>query len=243
MPSPRLYADLAIWWPLLSHPDNYGGEADWIIATFEAAMGTRPTTILELGSGGGNMASHLSKHARMTLVDLSPQMLAMSRKLNPHAEHIEGDMRTVRLGRNFNAVLIHDAIMYMTSEDDLAAAFATACAHLAPDGIALVQPDFVAETFTPGIETGGHDADDASGRGLRYMTWTHAPAAGATIHHTDFAMLLRKPNGEIETVHERHTTGLFPRDAWRAAFVRAGFAPPEIVRDLWKRDVFVARPA
>jgi SAM-dependent methyltransferase len=243
MPLPRLYGDLAGWWPLLSHPDDYGPEADWIVATFEAALGKRPAAILELGSGGGNMASHLSKSARMTLVDLSPQMLAVSRKLNPGTEHIEGDMRTVRLFRTFDAVLIHDAIMYMTSEDDLAAALATARAHLDAGGAVLVQPDYVAETFEPGTEMGGHDADDGSGRGLRYMTWTHAPAAGTTIQYTDFAMLLRSPGGTVEIVHDRHTTGLFPRAAWGAAFVRAGFAPPEIVRDLWKRDVFVARPA
>lgn len=242
MPPPRLYGDLATWWPLLSHPDDYAGEAEWIVATFDA-RGKRPATVLELGSGGGNMASHLSKSVRMTLVDLSPQMLAVSRNLNSGVEHIEGDMRTVRFGRAFEAVLIHDAIMYMTTEDDLAAALATARAHLAHDGITIVQPDHVAETFEPGTEMGGHDADDGSGRGLRYMTWTHAPAPGASVQHTDFAILLRKPGGEVEMVHDRHTTGVFPRETWRAAFARAGFAPPEIVRDLWKRDVFIAKPA
>jgi len=43
-------------------------------------------------------------------------------------------MRSVRLGRTYDAVIIHDAIMYMTTEDDLVAALATARAHLAPAG-------------------------------------------------------------------------------------------------------------
>lgn len=48
----------------------------------------------------------------MTLVDLSPEMLTTSCALNPECEHLPGDMRTVRLGRLFDAVFIHDAIIY-----------------------------------------------------------------------------------------------------------------------------------
>ena len=57
--------------------------------------------MLELGSGGGNNAFHLKSKFEMTLVDLSPQMLAVSRTLNPECEHREGDMRTVNLGTHF----------------------------------------------------------------------------------------------------------------------------------------------
>jgi trans-aconitate methyltransferase len=47
----------------------------------------------------------------LTPVDLSTEMLAISRTLNPECEHIAGDMRTSRLERRFDAVFIHDAIM------------------------------------------------------------------------------------------------------------------------------------
>ncbi|MHC4615594.1 MAG: class I SAM-dependent methyltransferase, partial [Planctomycetota bacterium] len=57
--------------------------------------------VLELGSGGGNNASHLKKWFDMTLVDLSPHMLEVSRALNPECSHQQGDMRTVRLGTLF----------------------------------------------------------------------------------------------------------------------------------------------
>ena len=53
-----------------------------------------PRTVLELGSGGGNNASHLKAQFRMTLVDRSPGMLAVSRALNPECEHVEGDCAT-----------------------------------------------------------------------------------------------------------------------------------------------------
>src|SRR5262249_19729731 len=140
-PLPRLYdATLAPWWPLLSPPADDADEAKWILESLRGVLGGVPAHILELGSGGGNIASHLTSYARMTLVDLSPDMLAVSRKLNPNTEHIEGDMRSLRLGRTFDAVMIHDAITYMTTEQDLVAALATAHVHLKPDGALIVIP-------------------------------------------------------------------------------------------------------
>ena len=71
--------------------------------------------MLELGSGGGSLASHLKRQFTLTLTDLSEGMLAQSRAVNPEAEHIAGDMRTLRLHREFDYVLVHDAVCYMTS--------------------------------------------------------------------------------------------------------------------------------
>jgi SAM-dependent methyltransferase len=240
---PQLYTDLAEWWPLVSHPDEYDGEAVFIHRTLSNALGRPPQNILELGSGGGNTASHLARRARMTLVDLSSEMLTVSRRINPDAEHIEGDMRNVRLGRTFDAVLIHDAVMYMTDDDDLQSALATARAHLATNGAMIVLPDYVAESFKPRTDVGGRDSSDGSGRGLRYIEWLHAPMHGATCHTVDYVLLLRAADGTVEVRHDRHTVGLFTRDAWCDAFMRAGFSAPDVINDPWQRVVFVAKTA
>jgi trans-aconitate methyltransferase len=239
MSLPRLYTDLASWWPLLSPPAEYEAEAEAAIGLLRDALGKVPATLLELGSGGGNNALHLKRHAAMTLVDLSPDMLGMSRKLNPDLEHVEGDMRTVRLGRTFDAVFIHDAIMYMLTEDDLAAALTTAHVHLKPGGSLLVMPDCVSETYVPDVEDGGEDAAD--GRAMRYLIWTHPPVAGATAFYEDFAMMLRTPDGAVECVHDRHLFGVFSRAQWQAAFARAGFAGATEHADSWRQVVFIAR--
>jgi trans-aconitate methyltransferase len=73
----------------------------------------------------------------VTLVDLSPEMLRMSRRINPDCEHLHGEMRSIRLGRMFDAVFIHDAIDYMTTVGDLRQAVETAFVHLKPGGMAL----------------------------------------------------------------------------------------------------------
>ncbi|HTE85451.1 MAG TPA: class I SAM-dependent methyltransferase, partial [Dehalococcoidia bacterium] len=92
----KLYDELAEWWPVFSDPKEYRREAAHIMRVLRKSTRPAPLSILELGSGGGNSAFHLKAHFAMTLVDLSPRMLAVSRKLNPECEHIEGDIRTLR---------------------------------------------------------------------------------------------------------------------------------------------------
>ncbi len=217
---PRLYRELADWYPLLTPVGDYVEEAAFYRRLFEAHCRRPPRTLLDLGSGAGHNAAHLKATLACTLVDLSPEMLALSRRLNPECEHVQGDMRTVRLGRVFDCVLVHDAIGYMASRADLAAAFATAFAHTAPGGAALFQPDFVSETFTPGTDTGG---SDAGGRGLRYLEWRWLPDSRPGVYVTDVAYLLRDETGAVEVLQDRHVMGLFPRAAWLELIAQAGF--------------------
>ena len=215
-----MYTDLAPWYQLLTAPSEYGQEAEHLLAVVDRA-GEGPTqTLLELGAGSGTLASHLTDRFRCTLTDLSPQMLAQSRQLNPGVEHIEADMRTLRLGRLFDVVLMHDAIDYMLSERDLESALATAAAHLRPGGLALIVPDAVAETFAPGTSTGGTDGDE--NRGIRYLEWTHDLAPGATSYAVDYVFVLREGESPARVEHERHVIGLFPIATWERLLSRCG---------------------
>jgi predicted ester cyclase len=218
---PRLYTDLAGWWQLLSAPADYEEEAAFAVRTLTAACARPPRTLLELGSGGGNNASHM-KHAfeRVVLVDRSPAMLAVSRTLNPDCEHTEGDMRTVRLGRQFDAVFVHDAVCYMTTEDDLRAAIETAFEHCAPGGAALLCPDHVVENFRASTDNGGHDGD---GRALRYLSWSSDPDPADTTYTVDYAYLLREGDRPTRVELDRHVEGLFPRATWLRLLSDAGF--------------------
>ena len=101
-----MYQELAPWWPLLSSLEGYAEEAEFYRRTLLQAAEVTIDHVLKLGSGGGNNAPHPKRHFRLTLVDLSPDILAVSRDLNPECEHIQGDMRTVRLKREFDAVFV-----------------------------------------------------------------------------------------------------------------------------------------
>jgi SAM-dependent methyltransferase len=226
-PLPVLYTDLAEWFHLLTRPEDYAEEAAIYAAALRQAAGTR--TVLELGSGGGNNAWHLKRDFAMALTDLSPAMLAISRRLNPELEHVAGDMRSLRLGRTFDAVFAHDAVAYMASEADVLATMETAYAHLRPGGVAMFMPDHTRETFRETTSHGGHDGEDVTprqpGRSLRYLEWTHDPDPTDDTYVADFAYLLRDASGAVRCVTDRHTRGLFGRATWLRLLRDAGFQP------------------
>ena len=122
----KLYRELANWWQLFSPVEEYSDEAASFIKILKENCDAPCRIVLELGSGAGSNAFYLKEHFEMTLVDLMPEMLAESRKINPECEHLIGDMGDVRLNRTFDAVFIHDAICYMKSEEELQRAIVTA---------------------------------------------------------------------------------------------------------------------
>jgi SAM-dependent methyltransferase len=239
MPAPRLYTGLAAWWPVFSPPSHYGEEAADLLPELLAAPDAPPTTLLELGSGGGSLAFHFKHRLKLTLSDRSDQMLAVSRAVNPECEHVSGDMRNLDLGRQFDLVFIHDAIMYLIDEASLRAALATAHRHCRPGGAVVLVPDFVKETFQPSDDCGGEDGSD--GRALRYLEWTWDPDPNDTTYQVDYAFLLREPDGSVSSDSDHHQEGLFPRASWLAWIRDAGFSSPRSRIDPWQRDIFVGK--
>jgi SAM-dependent methyltransferase len=216
---PKLYADLACWWPLMSPPSEYAEEArEYQRILLESCR--RPCrTLLELGSGGGSNASYLKSRFEMVLVDRSAGTLDVSRALNPECEHVLGDMCTVRLGRRFDAVFVHDAVSYMASEEDLRQAIETAAVHCEPGGAVLFAPDHVRETFTPSTDHGGHDGPD---RAMRFLEWSWDPDPTDTTCLTDYVYVLRERDGSVRVEWDRHVEGLFARADWLRWLTEAG---------------------
>jgi SAM-dependent methyltransferase len=204
---PKLYTELAGWWQLVSPTEDYAEEAAFLKELFRAE-GAK--TVLELGSGGGNVAWFLKRNFALTLTDISGGMLAESKKHNPELEHIQGDMRALRLGRTFDGVLIHDAIMYMTSEEDLRAALLTAYEHCKPGGVVVIAPDWVAETFRPRTT---HEGTDEGERGVRYLQWIWDADPNDTRVNYDLVLAL-KEGDELRTIVDRQVVGVFPRATW-----------------------------
>ena len=225
----KLYAELAEWWPLMSAPEDYEEEATFYFNAMQEAASGRIDTILELGGGGGNNASFMKRRVKeLVLVDLSEGMLSHSRRLNPECVHHVGDMRSVRLKRQFDAVFVHDAISYMTTAADLSSAIETAATHCTIGGVALFAPDHLRETFTPGTDCGGHDGLT---RAMRYLEWSWDPDPDDTMVLTDYTYTLRDRDGSVRVLHDRHTEGLFARETWLQLLRAAGFEPRVVTFD------------
>ena len=236
---PRLYSEFASWFHLLTSPSSYVEEAQFARETLSAASSSPIQSVLELGCGGGNNASHLKAHFKMTLTDLSAAMIEQSRKINPECEHIQGDMRSLRLGREFDAVFVHDAVCHLLTREDLTACMTTAFVHCKLGGVALFMPDAVREGFRPAVHHGGHDGD---GRSLRYLEWAYDRDPSDTTYTVDFAFMLREGNGPVRVEHDTLTMGLFSREHWLQWLREVGFSA-RMVEDPYGREVFVGARA
>ena len=236
----RLYQELAGWWPLISPPAEYAAEAACLASVFAAAA-IPVREVLDLGSGGGHVAVHLKSQLALTLVDRSPAMLAVSAELNPECTHVQGDMRTLRLGRAFDAVLVHDAIDYVTSQADLAQVISTAFAHCRPGGLAVFVPDYTAETFQAGPGRGGSHAAD--GRQASFQEWTWDPDPADDWIQSEYEFVLRGADATVQVVREVHRLGSFRRGTWLRQLAAAGFAAeaPQSAGDGQPRHLFIGR--
>jgi hypothetical protein len=214
-----MYDDLAHLWPLISLPEDYADEARYWREAIRDGLGPGRHNVLELGVGGGNNLSHLTSDFDATTVDVSEKMLANSRRLNPSVEHHLGDMRSVRLDSTFDAVLIHDAISYLLTEDDLRATTATVRQHLAPGGLFVTAPDWLRETFV-GPRLTQHGPRSADGIELTYVEYVYDP--DRYHHRVGIHLLLdggRRAAGRAILAHD----GALPAEDLAAADRRGGF--------------------
>ena len=230
----RLYHDLAYLWPLVSPPEDYAEEAEYWRLTLREMLGPGRHDILELGVGGGHNLSHLTSDFDATAVDISPKMLAHSKRLNPSVKHLRGDMKSIRLGRKFEAVLIHDAISYLLTEDDLRATFATAASHLQPGGILITTPDHFRESFrAPYVDYATHATANGP---FTYSEYADDPDPADTTMRTIYVYFIQQ-HGHLRIELDRHITGLFSKSTWASVMTETGFAFEERLYHLGEEDV------
>ena len=163
-------------------------------------------------------------------------MLAVSRSLNPDIEHVQGDMRDVDLGRTFDAVLIHDAVMYNTTANDLQATMRTAARHCRVGGTVIMAPDCTRESYDPDTTHGGEDGAD--GRSARYLSWSFDPDPSDTHFETIYTFVMRDVDGAVRVETDRHVEGFFREPEWISWLAEAGIDAQCHV-DAWDRPVFV----
>ncbi len=216
----RLYGDLAWTWPIISPPEHYVEEAEQFLKVIQEHARIEAKTLLDLGCGGGHNDFTLKKHFDVTGIDVSPEMLALARRLNPDVTYALGDMRTVRLDKTFDAVLIADSINYMLTVEDLRAAFVTAFVHLKPGGVFCTFAEETVERFEQ--------------NSIRYSTETRGDVEITLVENrydpdstdTTFELTLVyfiRHAGQLQVETDRHLSGLFALDTWHGLLEEVGF--------------------
>jgi ubiquinone/menaquinone biosynthesis C-methylase UbiE len=90
-------------------------------------------SVLDLGCGSAEPIAKffIDTGCRVTGVDAATAMLVLCRERYPTQTWIEGDMRTLDLGRRFDAVIAWDSFFHLTA-DDQRAMFPVFARHAAP---------------------------------------------------------------------------------------------------------------
>jgi SAM-dependent methyltransferase len=215
-----MYGDLSWAWPIISPPENYADEARQFMEAIEINVIGQAKTILDLGCGGGHNDFHLKKKFRVTGIDVSQGMLNNARALNPEVEYLMGDMRSVKLGSEFDSVIIADSIMYMLTEDDMLAAFLTAFEHLRPGGVFCTYVEQLPGKFAHAtVASEPRQSGDTS---ITYIEHMWDPDNQDTTFEQIFIFLINV-RGKVCVETDRHTCGVFPIETWMRLLKQAGF--------------------
>jgi SAM-dependent methyltransferase len=229
----RLYNDLAWIWPIWGSVEEYLEECELFARLFRERATGEVRTLLDVGCGGGKNAFHLKKDFKLTGIDISEAMLANAKRLNPDCEFLIGDMRTLDLGRQFDAVYLNDSIAYMMTEDDLLSAFRTARRHLRPGGAMVVIAEVTKETFRQNRTTVSiSEAEDLE---ITVIENNYDPDPDDNTYETTFVYLLRE-DGKLTIEHDQHVVGIFSIDVWRRLLKDAGFEITEHTHRLSGED-------
>jgi SAM-dependent methyltransferase len=141
MNEPPFGREYAAAYDALYREKDYWGEVE-LVRRLLAAHATRPVrSILDLGTGTGSHAVLLAESGvEVVGVDRSEAMLETARRkaesLGVSVGWVHGDVRTVTLGRRFDAALLLFAVLsYQLENGDVLATLRTARRHLEPGGV------------------------------------------------------------------------------------------------------------
>ena len=221
----RLYGDLAWVWSLFTDQETYEDEAQNLVEIALDALSRdeqAAISFLELGAGGGYLASALPQHWRLTLVDISNEMLIESQKINPKARHLQGDMCHLNLNEKFDVILVHDAVMYLKNLEAAQLMMQSIQQHLAPKGVAILIPDAIKESFYERSFLGGASGihnDQMVDAQLTEWHWDPNPEDDQVM--VEFSLLLRE-NGTVQSVHESHPMLVLSLAQWMTLFNEVG---------------------
>jgi SAM-dependent methyltransferase len=199
----------------------------------ESSPGAR--TLLDVACGTGAHLAALSRWYEVEGADISPAMLAVARGRVPGVALHQADMRTIALGRTFDAVIcLFSSIGYITDPAEMRSAVARLAAHVAPGGVLVldgwVRPDEWHDRFRPEPDI----AQDDEALVVRLaFTRRERDITNLDMHH-----LVQTAEG-IDYFVENHRLALTPTEDYVSAVESAGLAARVIPNYMPARDRIV----
>jgi len=215
---------------------DYAAEASKIRAIVEEELRTGGRRLLDVACGTGLHLEHLKAHFDAEGLDLSPELLEVSRERNPEVTHHLADMRTFELDARFDVVTcLFSSIGYMTTIDDLHRATERMASQLVPGGLLIVEPWLTPDAWRPNT-VHGLFVDEPELKIARVNTsLTEGRVSVFDLHH-----LIGTTEGTRHVV-EHHELGLYTIDEMTEAFAAAGLDVRYDPEGLTGRGLYIAR--
>jgi SAM-dependent methyltransferase len=130
-------SDYAAAYDALYADKDYRGECDLVERVCATYASAPVSSILDLGCGTGAHAHELTRRGyEIVGVDRSEAMLERARRTRTGASFVLGDVRSVDLGRRFDAVFLFFAVLgYQLTDSDVLSTLRTARHHLGQGGL------------------------------------------------------------------------------------------------------------
>ena len=211
---------------------DYDGEAARLGAILKGKEGG---TLLDVACGTGGHLVRLRDAFHVEGLEKDPEMAGIARAKGLSAT--EGDMETFDLGRRFDVVTcLFSSIGYMENLERLGRAVRRMAAHLAPDGVLLVEPWFAPEEWRDGYLHADYVDDENLKIARMSVSKTDGPVSVLDLHH-----MVATPEG-VETFTTHHRMGLFADWEYRDAFAAAGLSVERDVEGFMGRGLYIASP-
>ena len=196
---------------------DYVAEAEKVHQFIQEHKKTNGNQLLDVACGTGHHAGLLNKYYEVEGLDLDPQMLRVAKKKHPEIRFYQGDMTDFNLKKRFDVVAcLFSSIGYVKTKSRLRKAIRTMSDHLLPGGVLLIEPWFAMEQWTVGRTS----MTQVNKPELKIVRMSHTARRGR-ISTFELQYLIGTAKGIAHEI-EHHEMGLFSKEEYREAFVRAG---------------------
>ena len=222
------FGNLARFYDAVYADKDYAAEAAYVLKLLDAHA-PACQRLLELGSGTGRHALELARAGRQVSgIDASGDMVAIAHERMAAAGSSSVSFRTAdatsyRDGHTYDAVIAcFHVLNYMATPQALAAAFATAAAHLPTDGLFLFDSWHGPAVRHSGPETRVRELSLGTTQIVRIAQPEHDPVQQTV--DVNYRFFIRQPpSAQWELIEEAHHLRYLFRDDVLAACAAAGF--------------------
>ncbi|HEY9463236.1 MAG TPA: class I SAM-dependent methyltransferase [Vicinamibacterales bacterium] len=217
---------------------DYAAEVD-VVSSLLRRLNPDCRTVLDVGCGTGEHARLLTDRGfAVDGIDIEPAFVRIASGKNPSGRFVAADMSDFQLPTRYDALLcLFSSIGYLRTPERVTRAFQCFRNHLAPGGVALVEP-----WFPPGVlEANREFTHTGKADGIKVSRHSRTEIDG-TLSRLLFEYEI-DDHGEVRRVSEVHELGLFTTEEIIQAFAAAGLHVEHDPEGLIGRGLFIARNA